>query len=89
MPIVTQPPTKAELETMLRLVGDVKRLFNTSGVVYREQKIGEKLKGLDEKGALALLAGNGRLVKRPFVLLPDRGLLGFREPEWAAAFPRA
>jgi arsenate reductase len=37
---------------------------------------------------LALLAKHGKLVKRPFVLLEDRGLLGFKEDEWSAAFAR-
>ncbi|MDP3543142.1 MAG: arsenate reductase family protein [Elusimicrobiota bacterium] len=86
VPIVDQPPTLAELKAMLAYTGDLKRLFNTSGVVYREQSIGEKLKTMTEAEALALLAKNGRLVKRPFVLLKDRGLLGFKEDEWKAAF---
>lgn len=86
VPIVDQPPTMAELKTMLAYVGDIRRLFNTSGLVYREMGLGEKLKTMKEADALALLAKNGRLVKRPFVLLKDRGLLGFKEDEWKAAF---
>lgn len=86
VPIVDQPPTMAELKAMLAFAGDLKRLFNTSGVVYRELGLGEKLKTMSEADALALLAKNGRLVKRPFVLLEDRGLLGFKEDEWKAAF---
>lgn len=86
VPIVDQPPTLAELKAMLAYVGDLRRLFNTSGVVYREMGLGEKLKTMTEAEALALLAKNGRLVKRPFVLLKDRGLLGFKEAEWKAAF---
>lgn len=86
VPIVDQPPTMAELKDMLAFVGDLRRLFNTSGVVYRELGLGEKLKTMSEADALALLAKNGRLVKRPFVLLKDRGLLGFKEDEWKAAF---
>lgn len=86
VPIVETPPTKAELKAMLKFAGDLRRLFNTSGLLYRELGVGEKLKTLSEDGALALLAKHGKLVKRPFVLLPDRGLLGFKEEEWKAAF---
>jgi len=84
--IVETPPTMAELKAMLGFVGDLKRLFNTSGVVYRELGLGEKLKTMSEAESLSLLAKNGKLVKRPFVLLKDRGLVGFKLDEWKAAF---
>lgn len=87
VPIVDTPPSLAELKTMLGYLGDLKRLFNTSGVVYREMGLGEKLKTMSEDEALRLLSRNGKLVKRPFVLLKDRGLVGFKEQEWKAAFP--
>jgi arsenate reductase len=86
VPIVETPPSKTELKVMLKFAGDLRLLFNTSGVLYREMGVGEKLKTLGEDEALALLAKHGKLVKRPFVLLPDRGLLGFKEDEWRAAF---
>lgn len=86
VPIVERPPTLSELKTMLGFAGDIKRLFNTSGQLYREMGLGEKLKTMTEKDALTLLSKHGKLVKRPFVLLRDRGLLGFREDEWAKAF---
>ncbi len=86
VPIVDSPPTVAELKAMLAFTGDLRRLFNTAGVVYREMGLGEKLKTMTEGDALRLLAENGRLVKRPFVLLKDRGLLGFKADEWTAAF---
>jgi Spx/MgsR family transcriptional regulator len=86
VPIVETPPSAAELKAMLKFAGDLRRLFNTSGVLYREMGVAEKLKTLDEAGALALLAKHGKLVKRPFVLLKDRGLLGFKEEEWKTAF---
>lgn len=86
VPIVENPPSKAELKAMLEFAGELKRLFNTSGVLYRELGVGEKLKTLSEDEALGLLAKHGKLVKRPFVLLKDRGLLGFKEEEWKAAF---
>jgi Spx/MgsR family transcriptional regulator len=90
VPIVDTPPSRAELERMLKLQGgDVKRLFNTSGQLYRELGMGEKLKaGLSTDEALSLLAKHGKLIKRPFVLTGSGGAVGFREPEWKALFPR-
>lgn len=87
-PIRETPPTGAELRTMLARLGGagaLKKLFNTSGVDYRAQKIGEKLAALSEAEAIALLAGNGNLVKRPFALGGDIGLVGFDETVWASA----
>jgi arsenate reductase len=86
VPIVETPPSKGELKSMLKFTGELKRLFNTSGVLYREMKIAEKLKTMSEDEALTLLSKHGKLIKRPFVLLKDRGLLGFQEEEWKAAF---
>ena len=86
VPIVETPPSKSELKTMLSFAGDLKRLFNTSGLLYREMKVGDKLKTMSVDDALGLLSKHGKLVKRPFVLLKDRGLLGFKEDEWQAAF---
>lgn len=83
VPIVDQPPTTAELRKMLSFYeGKIGKLFNTSGQVYREQGIGGKLKTLSEEKALALLAGNGKLVKRPFALGDKVGIVGFKEEEW-------
>ena len=80
--ITVSPPTPAELKEMLGHIGELRRLFNTSGLVYKELKLSEKLPGMSEKVALALLAGNGRLVKRPFVLGSGWGVVGFKEDEW-------
>ena len=83
------PPTPAELRTMLAAQGgELRRLFNTSGKDYREQKLGEKLPALGESAALALLAGNGNLVKRPFLLGDKVALVGFDETTWAATVLR-
>ena len=88
-PIRETPPTPAELRTMLAAQqGELRRLFNTSGRDYREQKLGDKLPGLKPDAALALLAGNGNLVKRPFLLGPGVALTGFDEKAWAAALRR-
>jgi arsenate reductase len=81
--ITEQPPTKKELQSMLKLYdGNLKKLFNTSGQVYREKKLGEKLPGMTESQALDLLAKNGKLVKRPFVLTGAKGAVGFKPDEW-------
>jgi arsenate reductase len=82
------PPTVAELRVMLAArSGELRKLFNTSGREYREQKLGEKLPGMPEAAALALLAANGNLVKRPFLLGGGVALVGFDEKTWAAALP--
>lgn len=82
------PPTPVELRTMLAAYdGELKKLFNTAGGDYREQKLGEKLPTLSEAAALALLAGNGNLVKRPFAIGGGVALVGFDEKAWAAAIP--
>jgi arsenate reductase (glutaredoxin) len=83
------PPTRKELQTMLAAQGgNLKRLFNTSGLDYRAMKLGEKLPGLSEAEAFALLEQNGNLVKRPFLLGPGIGLVGFKLEGWAEAFGR-
>ncbi len=84
-PIRETPPSVAELKRMLAAQGgEMRKLFNTSGLDYRAQGLGEKLPSMTEAAALALLAGNGNLVKRPFLLGADGlGLVGFNEAVWA------
>ena len=82
------PPSLAELRRMLDFVGgDLRRLFNTSGQDYRAQGLGSTLASMDTESALGLLAGNGNLVKRPFVITPTDGLVGFREDPWDRSYP--
>lgn len=85
--ITTTPPSPAELAAMLRAVdGNIRKLFNTSGLVYREQKLSARLPQLTEAAALALLAGNGRLVKRPFLVVGAAPVaVGFDPEAWADA----
>lgn len=84
--IRTTPPAVTELRAMLKaLGGELKRLCNTSGIEYRAQGLTAKLPAMTEDEALRLLASNGMLVKRPFLLGPGVGLVGFKEPAWAAA----
>lgn len=85
-PIRETPPGRSELQTMLAAHGgDLRRLFNTSGLEYRALGLAQKLPQLDEAEALRLLAGNGMLVKRPFLLGPGVALVGFKEKAWAEA----
>lgn len=81
------PPSKSELKRMLGFYeGNMRRLFNTSGLVYKEMGLKDKLPLLKEGEALDLLSKHGKLVKRPFVLGEDFGLVGFAEKEWAKHF---
>lgn len=87
IPIVDTPPTRADLAKMLGYLKDrgetFKKLFNTSGVLYRDWGISEKIKkGMSEDEAPSLLAQNGKLIKRPFLLLKDSGTVGFQEAQW-------
>ncbi len=82
--ITKTPPTLPELQTMLKyLNGNLKKLFNTSGLLYREMQLTEKLKHLSEVEALTLLTQHGMLVKRPFLLGSDFGMTGFHEDVWS------
>jgi arsenate reductase len=77
------PPSLNELRTMLKYQnGNLKKLFNTSGQLYRELKLNEKLESMPLDDALKLLSQNGMLVKRPFLLDKDKGTTGFNENEW-------
>jgi arsenate reductase len=91
--IVDQPPTKAELKKMLAIIekrgGTFKNLFNTSGVQYRELGLSEKIKtGLMQMDAIDMLSKNGKLVKRPFAIDGEKGLVGFKEDEWKKMFTK-
>ena len=59
------------------------KFFNTSGLLYKDMKLKDKLPGMSEDEQLKLLATNGMLVKRPVIVDGDTVLLGFKEAEWA------
>ena len=81
------PPSKTELKKMLKFVsGDIKKLFNTSGKDYKSMNLKETLADMSEEEKLDLLTSNGNLVKRPFVLGKDFGMVGFKEVEWEKIF---
>ena len=84
--IVQHPPSKAELREVLKSAGiPLKKLFNTSGVSYREGGFGERLKTMTEAEALDALAKDGKLVKRPLVLGKGVQLVGFDEAAYGEA----
>lgn len=81
------PPSLAELKAALASHdGDLRKLFNVSGLDYRSLGLKDKLPGMSIAEALKLLAENGNLVKRPFAIdaKNDIHLIGFKEPEWRA-----
>lgn len=61
----------------------LKKFFNTSGLLYKEMQLKDKLPAMSEEEQLQLLATNGMLVKRPIVVDGDTVLVGFKEAEWA------
>ncbi len=60
----------------------LKKFFNTSGMIYREMKLTDKLPSMSEDEQLKLLASDGMLVKRPLLVTDEKVLTGFREAEW-------
>ena len=61
----------------------LKKFYNTSGLLYKEMQLKDKLPAMSEEEQLQLLATNGMLVKRPIVVDGDTVLVGFKEAEWA------
>jgi len=86
IPIKDKPPAKADLKTMLQHVGSLRKLFNTSGLVYKAKNLKERMDTLTEDEAFAMLADEGMLVKRPFVLTKKGGAVGFKTDEWKKLF---
>lgn len=83
------PPTPAELRRMLAAYeGDVKKICNTAGRDYREQGLGEKLPSMSTASAIELLAANGNLVKRPFLIGDKVSLVGFNADTWSEKLGR-
>ena len=81
--IVEDNPTYEELKEWYGKSGlPLKRFFNTSGLLYREMQLKDKLSAMSEEEQLRLLATNGMLVKRPILVDGDRVLVGFKEAEW-------
>ncbi len=81
--IVEENPTYEELEVWHKLSGlPLKKFFNTSGLLYKDLGLKNKLAEMTEEEQLKLLATNGMLVKRPLVVGGNFVLTGFKEKEW-------
>jgi len=80
--ITLNPPSEEELAAMLTYMGDKKKLFNTSGVQYRELGMKDKLPSMSDAEAIKLLSGNGKLIKRPFLLTEKSGIVAFKDDAW-------
>ena len=79
-------PSEEELRAWRELAGvSVRRMFNTSGILYRELELAKKLPSMSEDEMFALLATDGKMVKRPVLVLEDKAFFGFREAEWEEA----
>lgn len=77
------PPSKGELTEWIKQSGlPLKRFFNTSGKIYKDLNLKEKLKTMSEEEQIELLAQNGMLIKRPLVIANSGILVGFKEEEW-------
>lgn len=82
-PIKEQNPTVEELKAWHRRSGlPLKKFFNTSGLLYKDMKLKDRLPGMSEEEQYALLATDGMLVKRPILVGDDFVLVGFKETEW-------
>lgn len=76
-------PSLEELKEWYQRSGlPLKRFFNTSGMLYKEMKLKDKLPEMSEDEQLALLASDGMLVKRPIVVTKESVLVGFKEAQW-------
>lgn len=84
--IVESPPSKAQLKRALTASGlPIKAFFNTSGESYRNGGFKDRLATMSEAEALAELAADGKLIKRPLAIAEDTVLVGFNEEKWSEA----
>ncbi len=82
--IVEDNPTYDELKQWYEKSGfPLKKFFNTSGLLYKEMQLKDKLGDMSEEEQLKLLATNGMLVKRPLIVTEDSVLVGFKEAQWS------
>ncbi len=87
--IKEENPTYEELKLWHSRSGlELKKFFNTSGLLYKSMNLKEKLPAMTEDEMLHLLSSDGMLVKRPLVVLEDRVLVGFREAQWQEALKK-
>jgi len=81
--ITKDNPTKSELSVWIKKSGlPISKFFNTSGRIYKENKLKEKVKSASTEELIDILASDGMVVKRPLVIGKDFVLVGFNEEEW-------
>ncbi|ANU25895.1 arsenate reductase family protein [Planococcus versutus] len=81
--IADNPPTKEQLAEIHKASGlELKKFFNTSGLVYRSLSLKDKLSTMSEDQQLELLSSNGMLIKRPLAWDGKKVLLGFKEADY-------
>ena len=81
--ITIENHTVEELEKWIDLSGlEIKKFFNTSGVLYKEMKLKDKIKDMSREEMIKLLATDGKLVKRPLLICEDKVLVGFKEEQY-------
>lgn len=86
-PIKEENPTEAELTGWLKKSSlPIAKFFNTSGLLYKENNMKDKVKTLSEEELVSMLAENGMMVKRPILLIDDKVFVGFKEEEWQNIF---
>ena len=79
-------PSKETLRGLWQKSGlELKKFFNTSGILYREMELSKKLSSMTDEEKLDLLASDGMLVKRPIIVKDDQILVGFKAEAWEAA----
>lgn len=81
--IVENNPTVEELNQWIDKSGlEIKKFFNTSGKLYKEMNLKDKIKDMTREECVELLATNGMLVKRPILVKDDKVLVGFKEDQY-------
>ena len=81
--IKEQNPTYEELKEWYEKSGlELKKFFNTSGLLYKSMNLKDKLPTMTEEEKLQLLSSDGMLVKRPILVTENTVLVGFKEAEW-------
>lgn len=85
--IVENNPKKEEIRNWVNKYNiSTSKLFNTSGIKYRELNLKDKLLTMNDEEKIELLSTDGMLVKRPLVISEDKILIGFKEKEWEEYF---
>lgn len=81
--IVEETPSKEEIREYVEKSGQkIQKFFNTSGLVYKEMQLKDKLKNMSDEEKLEILSSNGKLIKRPLLISDNTVLIGFKEDNY-------